>query len=101
MGRRLRQGVSPLNPDNQHFHNVLFAYLDTSDHPSVRANTTTGVSIAFVFAGMPLALTTTNVWAVDSDAWFFWVLGQWGVYAIGWKYLNDRLCVLPSAAEQM
>ena len=39
MGRRLRHGVSPLNPDNQHFHNVLFAYLDAGEQSSVRANT--------------------------------------------------------------
>ena len=97
MGRRLRRGVSPLNPDNQHFHNVLFAYLDAGEQPSVRANTLTGVSIAFVFAGLPLALTMIGTWSVDSDAWFLWVVGQWCVYAIGWKYLNDRLCVLPAA----
>jgi UDP-N-acetylmuramyl pentapeptide phosphotransferase/UDP-N-acetylglucosamine-1-phosphate transferase len=101
MGRRLRQGVSPLNPDNQHFHNVLFAYLDSGDQSSVRANTITGVSIALIFAGLPLALTMSGTWSVDDGAWFFWVLGQWCVYAIGWKYLNDRLCVLPSPAEQM
>ena len=97
MGRRLRRGVSPLNPDNQHFHNVLFAYLDAGGQPSVRANTLTGVSIAFVFAGLPLALTMSGTWSVDADAWFLWVVGQWCVYAIGWKYLNDRLCVLPAA----
>ena len=97
MGRRLRRGVSPLNPDNQHFHNVLFAYLDAGEQPSVRANTLPGVSIAFVFAGLPLALTMAGTWPVDADAWFLLVVGQWCVYAIGWKYLNDRLCVLPSA----
>ena len=101
MGRRLRQGVSPLNPDNQHFHNVLFAYLDSGDQSSVRANTITGVSIALLFAGLPLALTMSGTWSVDDGAWFFWVLGQWCLYAIGWKYLNDRLCILPSPAEQM
>ena len=101
MGRRLRQGTSPLNPDNQHFHNVLFAYLDSGDQSSVRANTITGVSITFVFAGLPLVLTMTGTWSTGSNAWFFWVLGQWCVYAIGWKYLNDRLCVLPSPVGQM
>lgn len=97
MGPRIRRGVSPLNPDNQHFHNVLFAYLDAGEQSSVWANTITGVSIAFVFAGLPLTLTATNALAVDSNAWFFWVLGQWVLYVAGSKYLNDRLCVLPVA----
>lgn len=99
MGRRLRQGASPLNPDNQHFHNVLFAYLDSGEGSSIRANTSTGVFIAFVFAGLPLSLTISGVWPVDSDAWFFWVMGQWCIYVVGWKYLNDRFCLLPDIGE--
>lgn len=101
MVRRLRQGISPLTPDNQHFHNVLFAYLDTGSQSSIRANSFTGVSIAFVFAGVPLVLTMTETWSVDSNAWFLWVLGQWFLYAIGWKYLNDRLCMLPQSVDQI
>ena len=38
MGRRLRQGVSPLNPDNQHFHNLLFALLNAGNRSPMRAN---------------------------------------------------------------
>lgn len=99
MGRRIRQGASPLKPDNQHFHNVLFAYLDSGEGSSIRANTSTGVFIAFVFAGLPLSLTVSGVWPVDSDVWFFWVMGQWCIYVVGWKYLNDRFCLLPDMAE--
>ena len=42
MARRLREGVSPLNPDNQHFHNLLFAWLNAGNQSPIRANNFTG-----------------------------------------------------------
>ena len=101
MGRRIMQGVSPFKPDNQHFHNLLFAYLDSAGRSSMQANTMTGVLIALIFSGAPLALTLTGSWQLESDFWTLWVLSQWVAYALGWKYLNDRLCVLPRASGQM
>ena len=95
MGRRIMQGVSPFKPDNQHFHNLLFAYLDSEGRSSMQANTMTGVLIALIFSGAPLALTLAGSWRLESELWTLWVLSQWVAYAIGWKYLNDRLCVAP------
>lgn len=101
MVRRLRNGVSPFAPDNQHYHNLLFAYLDSSDRSSTAANTLTGVMIAMLFSGVPAFLTLTGIWPAEAEVWLLWVCGQWLVYGAGWKYLNDRLCVLPGASEQM
>jgi UDP-N-acetylmuramyl pentapeptide phosphotransferase/UDP-N-acetylglucosamine-1-phosphate transferase len=101
MARRLRSGASPFAPDNQHYHNLLFAYLDSSDRSSTAANTLTGVMIAMLFSGVPAFLTLTGIWSAEAEVWLLWVCGQWLVYGAGWKYLNDRLCVLPGAPEQM
>jgi UDP-GlcNAc:undecaprenyl-phosphate GlcNAc-1-phosphate transferase len=100
MGRRLRQGLSPLNPDNQHFHNLLFAFLSAGNTSPMRANNITGVSLVAVFSGIPFLLTLLEVWATTGDQWFFLIGGQWAFYILGSKYLNDRLCVLPDATVQ-
>ena len=99
--RRLRNGASPFAPDNQHFHNLMFAYLCSSDRTGSAANTLTGVVIAVVFAGFPALLTLTDMCSVQDEAWLLWVCCQWLIYGIGWKYLNDRLCALPGASRQM
>ena len=101
MARRLHNGASPFAPDNQHFHNLLFAYMDSSERSSAAVNTLTGVSIALLFSGLPALLTFTGIWAVQDSVWLVWVCCQWLVYGIGWKYLSDRLCALPGAAKQM
>lgn len=96
MGRRVMDRKSPFEPDNQHFHNVLFAWLDTDKRTSVVANTTCGIGIAVVFAGLPLAIFSTGLIAVDSLNWFWVVVLQWLVYGAGWRHLNQRLCLLPN-----
>lgn len=100
MGRRYLAGDSPFKPDNQHFHNVLFAWLDSSKRSSQTANTTCGVGIAALFAGLPLALFMGGVLPVESGQWFGVVVAQCGIYALGWRALNKRLCLLPSSEEQ-
>jgi len=97
MARRLREGVSPLNPDNQHFHNLLFAWLNAGNQSPMRANNYTGVVVVTIFSGAPLLLTMLQVLSVKDSEWFFVVVGQWVLYITGSKYLNDRLCILPSA----
>lgn len=97
MARRLREGTSPLNPDNQHFHNLLFAWLSTGNQSSMRANNCTGAFVVALFSGAPFLLTTLQVLSVKDNEWFFVVVGQWALYIIGSKYLNDRLCILPTA----
>ena len=52
MARRLREGVSPLNPDNQHFHNLLFAWLNAGNQSPMRANNYTGPRCgSYIFRG--------------------------------------------------
>jgi UDP-N-acetylmuramyl pentapeptide phosphotransferase/UDP-N-acetylglucosamine-1-phosphate transferase len=99
MARRLRHGRSPFAPDNQHFHNLLFAYMDSSERSSSTVNTVTGLSIAMLFSGLPALLTFSGVWLVQDGVWMVWVCCQWLVYGICWKYLSDRLCVLPDVAK--
>ena len=99
MGRRVMDRKSPFEPDNQHFHNVLFAWLDTDKRTSVVANTTCGIGIAVVFAGLPLAIFSTGLIAVDSLNWFWVVVLQWLVYGAGWRHLNQRLCLLPNDSQ--
>ena len=99
MGRRVTDRKSPFEPDNQHFHNVLFAWLDTDKRTSVVANTTCGIGIAVVFAGLPLAIFSTGLIAVDSLNWFWVVVLQWLVYGAGWRYLNQHLCLLPNDSQ--
>ena len=95
MGRRLLTGSSPFKPDNQHFHNLLFAYLDSDRRSSMQANTTCGVGIAVLFSGLPLAMGMSESLLVQSGQWLWIVIFQWIVYAAGWWYLSQRLCVLP------
>ena len=97
MARRLREGVSPLNPDNQHFHNLLFAWLNVGRRSPMRANNYTGVVVVAMFSGAPFLLTMLQVVPLLDNAWVFVVVGQWVLYIIGSKYLNDRLCILPTA----
>ena len=97
MVRRLRAGVSPLNPDNQHFHNLLFAWLSAGNQSPMRANNCTGACVVAIFSGAPFLLAMLQVLPLEDAEWFFIVVCQWVLYIIGSKYLNDRLCVLPTA----
>lgn len=99
MVRRLCDGASPLAPDNQHFHNLLFIYMDSNERSSSVINTATGVSIALFFSGLPALLAYIEVWSVQDRVWLVWVCCQWLAYGIGWKYFSDRLCALPNASE--
>ena len=99
MGRRGLERKSPFEPDNQHFHNVLFAWLDTDARTSVVANTTCGIGIAVLFAGLPLAMFTSGLIAPDSFNWFWVVVLQWLIYGAGWGQLNQRLCLLPDGSK--
>ena len=63
----------------------------------MRANNITGLSVVATFSGTPFLLTLSEVWPTTDDQWFFLIIGQWALYLLGSKYLNDRLCVLPDA----
>jgi len=100
IGRRLLSGRSPFEPDNQHLHNLLFAWFDSGSMSSAAANSLTGVSIAVLFSGLPVFLVWSGAWAVTDSVWLLWVVAQWCVYGLTWKYLSDRLCALPDELSQ-
>ena len=101
IGRRTINKSSPFAPDNQHFHNLLFAYLDQGRQSSMASNTTTGLLIAFIFSGSALFLLLFADWGPGDPVWFWWVCGLWIAYGLGWRYLNARLCALPTHEGQM
>ena len=101
IGRRVISKSSPFAPDNQHFHNLLFAYLDRGSQSSMTSNTITGLFIAFLFSGSALVLSLLTDWAPSESIWFWWVCALWVTYGLGWRYLNARLCALPSYGGQM
>jgi UDP-N-acetylmuramyl pentapeptide phosphotransferase/UDP-N-acetylglucosamine-1-phosphate transferase len=85
MIRRVKAGMSPMGADNEHLHNLLFARLRTVCKTDVRANSVTGVSIAFVFGGIPLLVTYygTTYWGT-----LYAVL--WVTYVAAWFWLRPR-----------
>jgi UDP-GlcNAc:undecaprenyl-phosphate GlcNAc-1-phosphate transferase len=101
IGRRAINKSSPFAPDNQHFHNLLFAYIDQGRQSSMTSNTTTGLLIAFIFSGSALFLSLFADWGPGDPVWFWWVCGLWIAYGLGWRYLNARLCALPTHEGQM
>ena len=100
IGRRALSGRSPFEPDNQHLHNLLFAWFDSGSMSSVTANTLTGVSIAVLFSGLPVLIAWSGVWFVTDEVWLLWVFVQWCAYGLVWRYLSDRLCALPEELSQ-
>ena len=95
IGRRVLSGASPLAPDNQHFHNLMFALLCEGQARAKVANTLTGVIIVLGFSGIPLALQLYGEIPLTGDAWQFVIVGQWLVYGLGWYVLSRRVCSLP------
>ena len=101
IGRRAINRASPFAADNQHFHNLLFAYLDQGRQSSMASNTITGLFIAFIFSGSTILLSLFADWAPNDSVWFWWVCGLWVAYGLGWRCLNARLRALPSYEGQM
>jgi UDP-GlcNAc:undecaprenyl-phosphate GlcNAc-1-phosphate transferase len=99
MARRWGDGGSPLVPDNKHFHNLVFVWLDMGRSSSQTANTLCGVGIALVFSGLPLSLCMSGALATDATSWLWVVVLQWTAYLLGMRYLNQRLCLLPEDQE--
>ena len=101
IGRRTINKSSPFAPDNQHFHNLLFAYIDQGRQSSMTSNTATGLLIAFIFSGSALFLSLFAGLGPADPVWFWWICGLWLAYGFGWRYLNARLCALPLREVQM
>jgi UDP-N-acetylmuramyl pentapeptide phosphotransferase/UDP-N-acetylglucosamine-1-phosphate transferase len=94
MARRVWAGKSPLEPDNQHLHNLLFALLDSGPRTSMQANTLTGLAIAFVFSGLPALVVGVFGVGATNAVWFLWVCAQWVIYVCAWHYLSQQLCII-------
>ncbi len=101
IGRRVINKASPFTPDNQHFHNLLFAYLEQGRQSSMASNTITGLLIALIFSGSAFALPLLTNWPLDDRIWFWWVCALWLAYGFGWRHLNAQLCALPSYDSQI
>ena len=99
IGRRALTGASPLAPDNQHFHNLVFSLLREGDARAKMANTVTGIAIAMGFSGIPLALQLLSVIPKTGDGWLLVVLVQWVAYGLGWYLLSQRVCSLPDVSQ--
>ena len=94
MGRRIKAGASPLAPDNQHLHNLIFALLKQGAPGSQTANTMTGVGIACVFSGVPLLLQMGMHVPVNANTWLWVIVVQWALYIGAWSWLSKRVCSL-------
>lgn len=94
MIRRVESGTSPLYPDNQHLHNLVFALLKQARSGAQTANTLTGLGIACLFSGVPLLLQFRLQLPVEDDVWIWVVVAQWAVYIISWQLLSKRLSSL-------
>ena len=93
--RRILSGASPLAPDNQHLHNLVFALLCEGEARAKVANTVTGLIIVVGFSGIPLALQVYGEMPLTGEIWQFVIVGQWLVYGLGWYVLSKRVCSLP------
>ena len=89
--RRISGGRAPYEPDNQHLHNLWFAYLKTNSQDSTQLNTITGLSIATLFGGIP----AMAVLALGADPaarfWGLYLIGQGLSYVLVWRILHWRL----------
>lgn len=86
MIRRIKAGMSPMGADNEHLHNLLFARLRPVCKNDVRANSITGLTIAVVFGGIPLAMTYLNV-----SAWGTLYSVMWVSYVATWLWLRPKV----------
>ena len=93
--RRILSGASPLAPDNQHFHNLVFALLCEGEAKAKVANTFTGLIIVIGFSGIPLALQLYGAIPLTGEMWQLVIVVQWFVYGLGWYILSKRVCSLP------
>jgi UDP-N-acetylmuramyl pentapeptide phosphotransferase/UDP-N-acetylglucosamine-1-phosphate transferase len=93
MTRRLMSGRSPFAPDNEHLHNLVFAFLNRPGLYPRQANTLTGVGIAIVFCGIPFA--SFHLVGLNSALeWIFGYMVLWMLYLSSWRVLSRRVCVI-------
>ena len=98
MGRRVASGRSPFSADNEHFHNLVFAYLKDIGPYARQANTLTGLGVVLVFSGATAALQQMGWLSSNSDAWIFVYALFWSIYVLIWRALQQRVCVINQAS---
>ncbi|EGG30162.1 Undecaprenyl-phosphate N-acetylglucosaminyl 1-phosphate transferase [Aequoribacter fuscus] len=93
MARRVMSGRSPFAADNEHLHNLVFAFLSRPGVYPRQANTLTGVGIAIVFCGIPFALFQW-VGLKSTSEWICGYMVLWMLYLSSWRVLSRRVCVI-------
>lgn len=94
IARRSYAGRSPFSADNEHLHNLIFAFLVTGPSDTKRMNTLTGLSVVIVFSGTVVAVNSLGLIASRSPSWFVVFALLCLVYVILWKALYRRVCVI-------
>jgi UDP-GlcNAc:undecaprenyl-phosphate/decaprenyl-phosphate GlcNAc-1-phosphate transferase len=94
MARRVYAGRSPFAADNEHLHNLIFAFLIIGATQTKRMNTLTGVSVAFVFSGTVFAAFYLEVFEKQSPMWGVCLAFMCLVYMVTWRVLYQKVCVV-------
>ena len=94
VSRRLAKGSSPFTPDNEHLHNLIFAYVVRSNLLPVQANTITGLGIAALFSGIPYVLFFTKTIGATSDLWLVICGFLLIIYLTVWHWLYRKICIV-------
>lgn len=94
MARRAYAGRSPFAADNEHLHNLIFAFLIRGAGDTKYLNTLTGLSVAFLFSGTVFAAAYFEMLVVRSSDWFFVFLFLCALYSVAWMMLHRRVCAV-------
>ena len=94
VSRRLAKGSSPFTPDNEHLHNLIFAYVVRSNLLPVQANTITGLGIAALVSGIPYVLFFTKTIGATSDLWLVICGFLLIIYLTVWHWLYRKICIV-------
>ena len=99
MGRRAMSGRSPFAADNEHLHNLVFAYLKDTTPRASQANTLTGLGVVIVFSGISVIIQQAGILAASSNAWVYVYALFWLMYISVWRRLHRRVCVINQVAS--
>jgi len=80
--RRMRKGLSPLQADNGHLHNLLYTFYAQKFTSRTAPNSLTGLTISGASSGICLIIYVLGWIPVESNAWFGVFGLQFAVYLI-------------------
>ncbi len=86
--RRLRNGQSPLLPDNDHYHNRLHHFIKPHVKSRVLANSATGILIACTTSGTTVALVSNGLLSVTDSSWWFIFTGMASLQVASYRVLG-------------